>query len=498
MSWMIFKTMIQGEYVDRRHFCVIVAEKPAQLRAFLGRGRVCYRRKIVIVLPGNSVRNVSRLESLFNRSWKAGIIDVLVVLSDSRCRVFSIVASHEKDAFCDAPKFALTHSWEKSQSCSLNDSTVKYFPEYKISGLNNCKIDVLARLHVYRAWSTLLHFLEFAMDTRFNINTTVGESFPSRTYYPPQIRVANMLLEESDPEDYILSSYIHTEERVYAVPRVLTVSVEWFRILNELSGNVWFALMVISLLSAGTSYLLADDGKDLVYVILFTVQPLFEKSWEGHFLSWRGRMFFTLWLFFCVILTTSYTSTFLSQLTVPSTSDAIKSFEDLVKSGLPVYAHMHKSLAKHYQTLPLFEPIMNRTTFIFQREPQTDHYNSAHLVSKTDSFMYAGRSYRLLPEIVDIAHVMPVRMTRYPLYERLFEIAFMRAVQAGALEVRLKNTKERQSKRRRIQREDSRKPISLRSFLPVFVVWSIGYGIAFSVFLLEYCFRLVFIKTAAV
>ena len=320
MSWMIFKTMIQGEYVDRRHFCVIVAEKPAQLRAFLGRGRVCYRRKIVIVLPGNSVRNVSRLESLFNRSWKAGIIDVLVVLSDSRCRVFSIVASHEKDAFCDAPKFALTHSWEKSQSCSLNDSTVKYFPEYKISGLNNCKIDVLARLHVYRAWSTLLHFLEFAMDTRFNINTTVGESFPSRTYYPPQIRVANMLLEESDPEDYILSSYIHTEERVYAVPRVLTVSVEWFRILNELSGNVWFALMVISLLSAGTSYLLADDGKDLVYVILFTVQPLFEKSWEGHFLSWRGRMFFTLWLFFCVILTTSYTSTFLSQLTVPSTT----------------------------------------------------------------------------------------------------------------------------------------------------------------------------------
>jgi len=37
-------------------------------------------------------------------------------------------------------------------------------------------------------------------------------------------------------------------EIVYAVPRVLTVSVEWFRILSELSGYVWFTLIVISLL----------------------------------------------------------------------------------------------------------------------------------------------------------------------------------------------------------------------------------------------------------
>jgi len=495
---MIFKTKIQGEYVDRRHFCVIAAEKPSQLRAFLGRRRVCYRQKIVIVLPGNSVRNVSRLKTLFNRSWKAGTIDVLVVLSDSRCRVFSIVTSHEKDAFCDAPKFALTYSWEKNQSCSLYDSTVKYFPKYKISGLNNCNLNVFARSLVHETWSTLLHFLEFSMDARFNINTTIGESFLSHTTYPPQILVANMRVSESHLEHFILSSYIEKLEHVYVVPRVLTVSVDWFRILNELSGNVWLALVVISLLSAGTSYLLADDGKDLMYVILFTVQPLFEKSWKGQFLSWRGRMFFTLWLFFCVILTTSYTSTFLSQLTVPSTTDAIKSFDDLVKSGLPVHAHMHKNLAKHYQTLPLFKPIMNRTTFLFQQKLQKDQHNIAYLIGKRDSSLFAGRSYRLLPEILFISYEVPLRMTRYPLYERVFEIAFMRAVQAGALEAKLQNDKEKQLKIRQSQRGDHRKPISLRSFLPVFVVWSIGCGIAFSVFLLEYCSRLVFIKTAAV
>ena len=238
---------------------------------------------------------------MFNRSWKAGI-DVVIVLSDERCRVFffSILPSEESRAVCDVPRFGLTHSWRRSHSCSFDDSGVKYLSENKISGLNNCNIDVFAIKIALNAWSTLLHFLEFAMDARFNINTTIGDYFSSHTKYPPQIRVAEAPLQESELERHILSSYIIIEEKMYAVPRVLTVSVEWFRILNELSGNVWFALIVISLLSAGTSYLLADDGKDLVYVILFTIQPLFEKSWGGQFLTWRGRMFFTLWLFFFV------------------------------------------------------------------------------------------------------------------------------------------------------------------------------------------------------
>jgi len=357
---------------------------------------------------------------------------------------------------------------------------------------------VFARKKALGAWSTLLNFLEFAMDAHFNINTTIGSSsFHIHTIYPPHIRVSKARLAEFELEISILSSYILIEEKVFAVPRVLTVSVEWFRILNELSTNVWFALIVISLLSAGTSYLLADDGKDFVYVILFTVQPLFEKSWEGHFLSWRGRMFFTLWLFFCVILTTSYMSTFLSQLTVPSTTDAIKTFDDLVKSGLPIQARMHNSLEKHYQTLPFFQPIMNRTTFHFDEELQTNNHNIAYLTSKSDRYDFASTSYRLLPEIMYVTYYMPVRMTRYPPYERLFEIAFMRAVQAGALEADLRNDKVRQSKSRQMQPGDHRQPISLRSFLPVFVVWSIGCGIAFSIFLLEYCSRILLSKTAA-
>ena len=165
---------------------------------------------------------------MFKGSWKAGITNVLVVLSDSRCRVFSIAPSGKSRAFCDAPKFALTQSWNRSQSCSFDDSGVKYFSEYQISGLNKCNLDVLTRVRTFTAWSTLLHFLEFAMNARFNINTTIGDNFPFSNY-SPQIRVAKMRLSKEDLEHYILSSYKIINEKVYAPqkPRYSRTSLSW-------------------------------------------------------------------------------------------------------------------------------------------------------------------------------------------------------------------------------------------------------------------------------
>jgi len=43
--------------------------------------------------------------------------------------------------------------------------------------------------------------------------------------------------------------------------------------------------------------------------------------------------------------------------------------------------------------------------------------------------------YRFLPEIVDALVVMPVQITKHAFYDRLFEVAFMRVFQAGALEI---------------------------------------------------------------
>jgi len=46
ISWIFFNTTIKGEYVDRRHCCVMVAEIPSQLGAFIGRRRFCYTQKV--------------------------------------------------------------------------------------------------------------------------------------------------------------------------------------------------------------------------------------------------------------------------------------------------------------------------------------------------------------------------------------------------------------------------------------------------------------------
>ena len=75
---------------------------------------------------------------------------------------------------------------------------------------------------------------------------------------------------------------------------------------------------------------------------------------------------------------------------------------------------------------------------------------------------------------------MPVRMTKYSPYGRFFEIAFMRVVQAGALEITLKTVKDIWSRSARFQRGDSGKS-TLSSFRAVFMVWFIR-GIAFCVF----------------
>ena len=138
------------------------------------------------------------------------------------------------------------------------------------------------------------------MNASFNTNTSFAD-FTSLDFikYPPQLRVAYIRVDSRRVSYCTFSSYIENHEIVYAVPRVLTVSVEWFRILNELSGYVWFALIVTSLLSASTLYLLANNAKDPVYIIMLTVQLLFGFSWGSDFLPLRGRVLFTIWLFLC-------------------------------------------------------------------------------------------------------------------------------------------------------------------------------------------------------
>ena len=144
-------------------------------------------------------------------------------------------------------------------------------------------------------------------------------------------------------------------------------------------------------------------------------------------------------------------------------------------------------MANHLLTLPLFQPLKGRTTFNVSGEPERDRHDIAYLTNSLKKYYYLSMSYRFLPEIVDVIYVMPVLMTKHPYYDRLFKMAFLRVVQAGALEMKRKNDAQKQSRCRiRLEQGDQRKPISLRNFRAVFVVWSIGCGIALCVFAFEY------------
>jgi len=72
-------------------------------------------------------------------------------------------------------------------------------------------------------------FLEFAMNASFNINTTF-ENFtvPKHSSYRPQLQSAYLRVDNRTVQYDTFSSCIENHEIVYAIPRLLTVSVEWF------------------------------------------------------------------------------------------------------------------------------------------------------------------------------------------------------------------------------------------------------------------------------
>jgi len=76
------------------------------------------------------------------------------------------------------------------------------------------------------------------------------------------------------------------------------------------------------------------------------------------------------------------------KLTLPSTVDAIKSFNDFVKSGLPVQTSIHETIATYLGTLSLFQPIKDRTTFNINDGLQRDRHDTAYLTNNMKQCNY--------------------------------------------------------------------------------------------------------------
>jgi len=346
-------------------------------------------------------------------------------------------------------------------------------------------------------WDPFVDFLQVAMNATFNINHTARfkGGHPGVNSILPRIFVSGFYARRGPLSYFVFPPFYDHDVMVYAVPRRRTSSVEWFRLVNELSDYTWLCLFVALVPSIGFIYLFTIGSKDFVSVVLLTVQPLLQQSWHSRFLSRRGEIIGSFWLLFCFVLNSSYLCTLLSQLTVPSTSDAIKSFDDLVKSNLPVHARIHDQALITYERESKYlcqikDKLINSEK---KGDPSTlvkrDRHDIAYLVERKDGEeWFANMSYRFLPEVMYTFPTIPIRMTRPSPYEDIFSRAMMRCMAAGAMD---KVFRERRhlllllSRSSTIGGENVPKPLVLSSFVTLFVIWSLGCTVAFCVFLAE-------------
>jgi len=481
---------------------VIAGDNPAHILAFFEGDRYACETggKLVLTFPSPASGDFSSLDHLFYALWRVGKTDTVVVLSDWRCRIFSYTPIKGNDNYIRNSSPTLLHSWARNSSCTFNEKAITYFRNKKFANLQNCSIDVQVRpdFHFYY---TLIDFLQLAMNASFNITITLKSQDSTKDILSllPVIKVSLFLTSQVSGRHFILPPLFETEDAVYVVPRKLISSVLWFRLIKELSDYVWCGLIISFVLSVGVFYFYMKRTKDFVYVVLFCVQPFFGPSSSAHSLPWRGRVFFAVWLWFCFVITSSYVCTLHSELIVPNTDDAIKSFDDLIKSNLPVHVRLDSAFRNIFAASPYFHQIKHKLVEIDiatvrpSEFIKKDRHDIAYIIKTRKAYeLFQKMPYRLLPEVITTFPSFPVRMTRPSPYQEIFEMAVMRSLAAGALDKCSQDFRRRnfrQTVSLVLKNEKGTKALSLQSFDAMFVVWFSGCGIAFLVFVVECWFK---------
>jgi len=197
----------------------------------------------------------------------------------------------------------------------------------------------------------------------------------------------------------------------------------------------------------------------------------------------------------------SYVCTLHSELIVPNTDDAIKSFDDLIKSNLPVHERMDSALRKLLDASSYYHQIKHKLVRVdrlrvkLSEFVQKDRRDIAYIINTRRSFqLFREMPYRLLPEVISTFSSFPVRMTRPSPYQEIFEIAVMRSLAAGAFGKALKEYRKRDFRHSHLVNvvpmgAKGAKPLLLDSFDAVFVEWLSGCGIAFLIFVVECWFK---------
>jgi len=477
--------------LNRQDFCLIASENIANMLKILCEFNKCQRGNVVLTLPPNATAGFEELRTLFSVAWKLGIVDIVVVLVDSLCRAFSYIPFRE-DGECFDTSPILIDSWNRdTMNSNRNES---YFTQDKISNLHLCRLVVEYNViedNVFTNSYTLISFLNVAMNSTDVMRRTTHFQFPQIADEDSDIFLGSFYVTHERLHLFVIPPFLENFRSVIALPRRPISAVPWFRLLDELSNSVWCLILVSFPLTVCLLYVVLDGRKDFGYVVLLVLQSLLAIPCTARILPWPGRLYFSCWLMFCVVLNATYLSTLLSKLTVPFTDEAIKTVCDMAKSDLHFqFTAQFKEYAMLFlNSNPDYEPMKKTVTFVnttYRAMVQHNRTDIVYICNINDfEFLFSKMSYRILDGEVFVGTATRLMLPRPSPYESIFSKAIMKIFEAGAFVRVEKFSRKKSSAQSYWNSDEALAPLSLKSLAALFVLWCLGALLALIAFGIE-------------
>ena len=499
VTWTFFEgTDDLSATLSKQDYCVIASDDSEEIPTMFIASTKCHRANIILRYPTNVVPQWAELKRLFDEAWKLGIIDIVVVAtSSSNCLVFSYNPFKEFGVCYDTSP-ELINSWKRDITPKRS---VNYFPENKISTLRSCKLvfeHYQNDTDILWYWRPLLEILEVALnatrqmffrpDIYFDTPKSDGNS--SRvvlSYYKADYEVS---------EFFVIPLFFYLAHIVLALPHQPVSSLQWSRLLNELSVYVWYGVGVSIIVTVVFMYASMKGSKDLMRVVTFCLRTLLASPTSPLRLRGFARLYLAQWLLFCLVLDATYHSKLLSKLTVPLSDESIKSIEDFIRSPLVLYFPETDADFIKLAVLqePRFQGLQDKAVFVnrtYRDMVDPNRQDIAYIVFQSDfESLFINKTYYSLADPVFVRQTaLPIRLTKPSPYERFFKIAVMRATEVGAFVfVRRKARHDKSMSLWRDKISGQVKPLLLKPLSTLFIIWLAGCSISFGAFLLERCF----------
>jgi len=487
-----------GFKLSRQDFCVISAEDFPIMRTLLAtQAWRCNDSNVILTFPTSISPNVTEQEWIFAESWKEGRIDIVIILTDSSdCKVITYIPFKEDDQ-CEDTSPVMINTWpifEKSPT------RFTYFPEAKISTLRRCSFPLNYNEDdpfFIDASFPFLSFLEKALNLSFRYQPyRLGKRY-SLDNVRSGAYVYNFILQPALTETAFAPFFTKQRQEVLVVPNQPISSVQWFRLIRGLSSPVWCAVLVFFGAFAVIFYVYLRSNGDFGSVMMFTLGTCINSPSVPPNASWHFRCYTLLWNWMSFLVASSYLCTLLSQLTVPFEDDRIRTIQDFLETDITISVSPFRKdddIMREIFANPRYRPLEGKVRYMIDMPLLKKNYDMAYIFGEEYLGVFVGRPYRVLSsEVLLRTAITPLWLAKPSPYERLFWMASIRTYGAGcrALYDRYRETVNffillnSEIKESSVE-NNGPKPLTLKSFAALFLVWVSGCSVSSLVFIYEY------------